>query len=113
MWLRQFADQGGDAIITADKDFKDTPPQVAAVFSTGVKVIYLPPAFGRAKHSIQAAFMLLWWSRIEDTLLSMNARECFGPPWTIRADGELRKIPLDFQKADKRLKRAAKRARRS
>jgi len=54
-WITAFANDGGEAIITADSDFHKRPAQVVAVFNTGMKVIHLPPKWGNAKCHLQAA----------------------------------------------------------
>lgn len=54
-WITKFANDGGDAILTADKDFTTLEPQVNAVFDTGLKVIQMPGKWGHAKGYLQAA----------------------------------------------------------
>src|SRR3546814_6654109 len=58
-----FMSDGGDAILTADRDFLENAPQVEAVFNTGAKVIHLPAKWGQARGTLQAAHILMWWSR--------------------------------------------------
>lgn len=108
-WITEFANLGGEAILSADTDFFRKPPQIQAVFNTGIRVIHLPPKWGQSSGDLQAAFILLWWRRIEKTLTAMNARECYRPPWNIKTDGELKRVPIDFQNAQKKLKRSKKR----
>ena len=109
-WITKFAAEGGDAILTTDTDFIKNPPQVAAVFSTGVKVIHLPARWASAEGRLQAAHVLLWWARIEAKLNAMKPRECYRAPWNIQETGEMQKVDIDFQTANKKLKRATKRA---
>lgn len=104
-WITAFAAQGGEAILTADTDFLKAPPQVAAVERTGVRVIHMPSAWANAPLAMQAAHILLWWRRIEAQLSAMKARECYSPPYNLNEDAVLRKIPLDFQAAKKKLKK--------
>jgi PIN like domain len=108
-WITKFAAEGGEAILTADTDFLRNPPQVAAIFRTGVKVIHLPPKWANAQGRLQAAHILLWWARIEVTLKAMKPRECFRPPWNIQETGELQKVDIPFQASSKKLKKAARR----
>lgn len=109
-WITAFAKDGGSAILSADLDFLKTPPQVVAVFKTGLKVIHLPPKWANAPGALQASHMLLWWARIERKLAEMKARECWRPPWNLREDGELQKIDVDFQEANRKLKKSERRA---
>ena len=105
-WITRFAAEGGEAILTADTDFIKNPPQVAAVFNTGVKVIHLPAKWAGAEGRLQAAHLLLWWARIESTLGAMKRRECYRPPWNLHETGEMQKVDIDFQSAGKKLKKA-------
>lgn len=110
-WITKFSGEGGEAILTADTDFIKNPPQVAAVFNTGVKVIHLPPKWAGAEGRLQAAHLLLWWARIETTLKAMKPRECYRPPWNLQESGEMQKVDIDFQSASKKLKKAGRKAR--
>lgn len=105
-WITAFMNDGGDAILSADRDFLENPPQVDAVFRTGARVIHLPPKWGTAKGQLQAAHILMWWDRIEKCVAAMKPRECFRPPWNITETGALLKVPIDFQAAQKKLKKA-------
>ncbi|WP_033927069.1 hypothetical protein [Sphingomonas sp. 35-24ZXX] len=105
-WITEFMLGGGDAILSADRDFLENPPQVAAVFRTGAKVIHLPPKWGQAKGALQSAHILMWWARIEACIVSMKPRQCYRPPWNINETGELQAIAIDFQAAHKKLKKA-------
>lgn len=82
-WITEFARSGGTAILTADTDFLKTPPQVDAVFRTGVKVIHLPNRWAQSKLSLQAAHLLIWWGRIEKKIIDMKPRECFSAKWNV------------------------------
>lgn len=112
-WITKFAQDGGDAILSADRDFITLEPQVNAVFDTGLKVIHLPPAWGRAKGHMQAAHILQWWGRIEEKLSEMRPKECYRPAWNIKETGELKKVTIDFAKAQKKRKRTIRQSART
>lgn len=106
-WITRFANSGGGAIITADSDFASKPPQVVAVFKTGMKVMHLPHKWGMASGYLQAAHILLWWPRIERQLQIMKPRECYRPEWNISGEtGQFKKVDIDFAKAHKKLKKS-------
>ena len=109
-WITKFAVEGGDAILTADRDFVSLEPQVNAVFDTGMRVIHLPPKWGQARGDLQAAHILQWWRRIEQKIKEMNQRECYRPDWNIRETGEMRKVKIDFHKAQKKRKKSRRRS---
>jgi hypothetical protein len=107
-WITSFANSGGHAIITADADFTRKPPQVVAVFKTGVKVLHLPSKWGAAPGHLQTAHILCWWPRIETQLTNMKQRECFQPEWNISGvAGSFKKVDIDFAKAHQKLRKAA------
>lgn len=107
-WITKFASEGGEAILTADKDFIRRDAQVNAIFNTGLRVILLPKKWGNSSGAMQAAFMLQWWKRIEVALEDMKPRECLTPRWNISQTGEIKKVTLPFQKAHKALKKINK-----
>jgi PIN like domain len=109
-WITRFARNGGRAIISADVDFFKSPPQVLAVFNTGIRVIHLPPKWANAGCHLQAAHVLLWWRRIEARISAMNDRECYRPPWNINESGELMRVQVDYAEAHKKYKKSARRA---
>ena len=98
--------------MSADRDFLSRPPQVVAVFNTGLKVIHLPPKWGSARRALQAAHILLWWSRIESVIELMKPRECYRPPWNLTESGKLKRVPMDYASAQKKLKKASRKPRR-
>ncbi|XAP76994.1 DUF5615 family PIN-like protein [Citromicrobium bathyomarinum] len=110
-WITAFAADGGEAILTADTDFFKQPPQVQAVERTGVRVIHLPSGWANSNRATQAGYLLVWWSRIERQLTEMKPRECYAIPFTHSEKGTLKKIALNFQEANKKAKKAARRNR--
>lgn len=108
-WITKFAEDGGDVILTADTDFCNRPHQVVAIQKTGLKIVHLPSRWANARADLQAAHILLWWRRIEVKLKAMAKRECYRPPWNIQEDGELKKVDIDFQSAERKLKRETNR----
>ena len=107
-WIRRFAEENGDAIITGDSDFIRKHQQVIAVFETGVRVIYLPARWSNAIIDHKIAHLLQWWNRIETRLASMKPRECYEVTWNLQVDADLRKIDIDFHTAFRKLKKAGR-----
>jgi hypothetical protein len=108
-WITKFSKEGGNAILSADRGILSQPPQVIAVFDTGMKVIHLPPKWANSRGVLQAAHILLWWSRIEATIEEMRPRECYRPPWNLSESGKLKRIPIDYAAARKKIKKASRR----
>lgn len=109
-WITEFAQEGGGAIISADTDFIKKPPQVIAIDQTGLRVIFLPPRFANAAASLQAAHILMWWSRIEEKLKVAKGREFWVPKWNISLDGDLEQRKVDFHAHYKKHKKILRRA---
>jgi hypothetical protein len=64
-WITKFASEGGDAIVSGDTDFLKRLHQILAVNQTGMRVIHMLPKWANARCDLQAAFVPLWWRRIE------------------------------------------------
>ncbi len=108
-WITHFARDGGHAILSADTDFFKVPHQVVAIFDTKLRVIHLPAKWANATCHLQAAHLFLWWRRIETCVAEMRVGQCFRPPWNINESGKLERIDIDFQKASRKLRQAARR----
>ncbi len=104
-WIRQFKEDGGDAILTADSDFIKNSIAVKAVQNTGIKIIHLPAQWAGSNLIRQTAFLLLWWERIIKKIELMKPRQCFQPKWNIKFDTDLKQIEIDFEKNSRIIKR--------
>jgi len=109
-WATAFANDGGNAILSADTDFFKKPHQVVAIDNTGLRVIYLPPKWANAKGFLQASHILMWWPRVERKLKEAKPREVWIVKWNIREEGELERKKVDYGKFRKKLKKAERRS---
>ncbi|MFQ5972369.1 MAG: DUF5615 family PIN-like protein [Alphaproteobacteria bacterium] len=109
-WATEFANDGGQAIVSADTDFFRKANQVVAIDRTGLKVIHLPSKWANAPSHLQAAHILMWWPRIKRKLQEAKSREVWLVPWNINEDGELRRKKVDYAAHYKKLKKAQRRA---
>lgn len=108
-WVTAFAEEGGTAIISADKDFFKKPHQVVAIDNTGLMVVYLPPKWANAPGYLQTAHILMWWPRIERKLGEAKPREFWATKWNIREDGDLERKKVDYGAFRKKLKKSQRR----
>ena len=108
-WVTEFSNDGGDAILSADKDFFRKPHQVVAIDKTGLRVIYLPPKWANAPGYLQASHILMWWPRIERKLAEAKPRQVWVVRWNISETGELIRKKVDYGAYRKKLKKAARR----
>ena len=105
-WISDFARDGGQSIVTGDRDFLKLEAQVNAVFDCGLKVIHLPSKWCTATGPLQAAHLLQWWSRIENKITHMKTRQCFRPDYNINLDGDLKLVKIDFAKAQRKRRKS-------
>jgi hypothetical protein len=109
-WVTKFADAGGRAILSADGDFLNRPHQVMAIWNKQLVLIHLPGKWQNAKRHEQAAHILLWWGRFEKTLGTASARQCWRVPYEFSREADLVRISVDYGKAQKKVRKAERRA---
>ena len=61
IWVRKFADAGGEAIIGGDGAMLTRPHEVVAIAGTGLRLVVLPQQWPRQRRHIQIAFLFYWW----------------------------------------------------
>lgn len=109
IWVRKFADAGGEAIVGADAKMLTRPHEVVAIFEAGLRLVVLPGQWAQQPKNIQIAFLFLWWPRIEKAFETAKARQCFKVPWSWKETDTVSEFKLDFQEAQKKAKKAARR----
>ena len=109
VWITRFARNGGQALLTADKDFIKRHHQVLAVCDTGLRVVHMPKKWANERRRMQAAHILFWWNQIEAALSNSAPRQCYKVPWSF-TDSSLGPIKLDFENARRKIKKAERRA---
>ena len=107
IWVRKFAEAGGDAIVGADMAMTKRPHEIAANNETGLRIIILDERWPRQKKNVQISFLFYWWPAIENILSTAGAGKCFKVPWGWPADtdGQIKPIAVDLQKAYKQIKK--------
>ena len=63
-WLRQFADEGGTAIVSGDFSMLRNWPDLVAYTETGLISFFPPPSFERLNRFGKVAFIVRWWPAI-------------------------------------------------
>jgi hypothetical protein len=76
-WLRQFASDGGDAIISGDARILSHFPDLVAYKESGLIGFFPPPKFDDLRGAGQAALIMRWWPAIVEKL-KISAR---GDTW--------------------------------
>jgi hypothetical protein len=107
-----FAATGGKGLISADKGFYKRHQQMLAVRDANLRVAVLPEQWQNAKRHQQAAHILWWWPKIEETLSTCPDRSFWKVPWEFPHRTEkmlLRQEMVDFTRAAQKAKKAARR----
>jgi hypothetical protein len=107
-WVTKFAREGGDAILSADKDFFRRPQQMVAVCDAGLRVVHMPPKWANSSRNMQASHILFWWEKIESTLSASRPRQCWRVPWGFSGTA-LTLVKVNYEDSRKRLKKAKRR----
>jgi hypothetical protein len=99
-WIPQFALEGGEVILSADRKMLARPHQLAAIAESGLICVFFSTQWAQAKRHEQAAQILHWWPCIEKTLIESKPKDCWKVP-SGYGEGKLVKIAVNFEKAAK------------
>lgn len=64
VWIRPFVADGGQVIISGEKELRSVPHYLKAMHETGAVAYYMPPRFSQFKMEAKAAHVLWWWNPI-------------------------------------------------
>ena len=62
--VRLFAADGGHTMLSGDTNMPNVLPTVVAIQEAGLRAVFLPPAWCKAKRHPQTAFLIRWWPDI-------------------------------------------------
>jgi PIN like domain len=107
IWVRRFADAGGDAIISADFAMTKRPHEIVAINETGLRLIILDEKWPRQNKNVQISYLFYWWPEIERILQSAGKGKCFKVPWgwPQNISDQIKPVPIDLQRAYKKVKK--------
>lgn len=107
IWVRKFADAGGEAIVGADFQMNKKPHEIVAINETGLRLVVLDEKWPRQKKNVQISYLFYWWPEIERTLATAGKGQCFKVPWGWPNDtaNQIKPIRIDLQKAYKQVKK--------
>jgi hypothetical protein len=63
-WIAAFAADGGEIVVSGERQMRSLPEVQAAIAETGVKSFYLPPRWNNWDMPRRVAYVLAWWDRI-------------------------------------------------
>lgn len=106
IWVRRFADAGGEAVIGGDSAMTKRPHEIVAINETGLRLVVLDEKWSRAPKNVQISYLFYWWPHIEAVLSTAPKGKCFKVPWGWgETANAIKSISIDLQTAYKRLKK--------
>lgn len=87
-WLRKFALDGGNVVVTADKKMRSRLHERQALLDLEFIAIFTPANFADMKFMEQAAYLLMWWSVIVNIAKSKNKSTCWELPKDLSGNEE-------------------------
>jgi hypothetical protein len=76
-WIRQFASEGGNAIISGDAKILANWPDLIAYMESGLIGFFPPPKFNDLKGAGQAALIMRWWPCIIEKAKVSKPSDCW------------------------------------
>lgn len=107
IWVRRFADAGGEAIVSGDYMMTQRAAEVVAIARTGLRLVVLDQKWPRAPKHLQMSYLFFWWPHIENVLAGAASGQCFKVPWgwPEKTEGAIKLMSIDLQGAEKKLKK--------
>lgn len=107
IWVRVFAKQGGQVIVSADEMMTRRHSELIAIADCGLKLFVMPHQFSNAKRHLQAAFVCHHWPAIEAKLANGDNSRFWKLKWGY-SDDAISPLTLDIQDARKKFKKATR-----
>ena len=108
IWVRNFAETGGEAIISGDFAMTNRPAELIALGETGLKLIVLPTAFVGAGILRQTAYTLMWWPKIVEILRGAPTGSYVKLPWNMNMPRISAWQKIDIASARQRWKKSTR-----
>lgn len=98
-WMRRFADDGGQVVITGDIRIRKLLHQQKAYMECGLLLYMFPPVWSNYITLEKSAFLLKWWRRLSIHMAEAKRPSCWQMPahWT---GGELKDVTRKETKAN-------------
>jgi hypothetical protein len=100
-WLRRFAAEGGDAIVSGDHDILQHWPNLIAYTESGLISFFPPPGFARLTAFPRAAFILRWWPAIIEKIKISNKGDRWRLPMQWSEIDHTRMLPIKDPRIDR------------
>lgn len=108
VWVRVFADGGGQIVISADAKITRRHAELIAITDCGLTLLVLPSRFANAKCHLQAAYICHHWPAIEDAIRNTGGNRFWKLNWGYVQE-LMKPLDIDIQDARKKLRKAERR----
>lgn len=110
IWVRQFARDGGEAVVAADANMLKRHNEIIAIWESGLRVAVLPSQWAQSKRHLQASHLLYWWPHIVSRFTEGGPRKCWKVPWGWGgATDAIAPVSVDIAAARKKARKASRR----
>lgn len=96
-WIPRFAAEGGNAILSADRNILVRPNQLKALAESKLVAVFLSAKWASSRRHIQAAHVLHCWPRIEKVIEQSQPSQCWRVPFGFD-DAPIELIQIDLAK---------------
>lgn len=112
LWIKTFAREGGEAVISGDVKITRRPHEIIAIQQAGLKLVTLDGRWSRAAKHEKVAHLCYWWPHIETALSDLTGFQPIKVPWGWPqiTEGAIKPLPLNLQAMHKRLKKLSRAA---
>lgn len=95
MWIQAFVADGGQVIISGEREMRSVPHVQKGIAETGVIAYFVPTAWNAFKMEDKAGHLLIWWNRIVGHAATAPA----GSLWLIPPSQSGPFKPITYEKA--------------
>ena len=108
IWVRVFADQRGQIVVSADAKIARRHAELIAIADCGLTLLVLPSQFANAKCHLQAAYICHHWPAIEQAIRNTGGNRFWKLKWGYGKE-LMKPLNVDIQDARKKLRKAQRR----
>ena len=91
-WIRKFVQDGGQVIISGDRNMKREPHERLALVELGLITIFFDPQWSDWKFFRQCALLMFWWPVVAATIRKAKPGSFWHIPCVWTPDGKLRQV---------------------
>lgn len=106
IWVRSYAQAGGEVIIGGDGAMLRKPHEVVAISETKLRLVVFDEKWPRQKFHLQLSYVSYWWPYIEAALETSKPGQALKVPWSWNAERDVIKpVQVDLQAAYRKVRK--------